>query len=348
MSKSVRLADIAAKLNVSTVTVSKALSGQKGVSENMREKIKGLAKEMGYQPPAKVKLPKDGKGYNIGVVISERYLDQQETFYWKMYQEVATGAVAEECFTMLEILNQQSEQEKAMPKLLIEDKVDGLIIIGLLKEDYLAMIQESIKVPLVCLDFYDRRHECDAVITDNYYGMYQLTNHLFEMGHTKIGYVGTLLYTGSITDRYFGYCKALLEHGQKVREDWVIEDRNRETGFREEGFEFKLPKEMPTAFACNCDITAGVLTEVLRKKGYRVPEDISIVGYDNYLYPGVCSLEITTYEVDIREMAFRAIQKLIKKMAGEVSKQGILIIEGRILLKESVKNLTCNERGCRS
>lgn len=338
MSKAVKLADIAEKLNVSTVTVSKALSGQKGVSDEMREKIKELAKELGYQPPAKVKLPKDGKGYNIGVVISERYLDQQESFYWKMYQEVATGAVSRECFTMLEILSHQGEQEMIMPKLLSEDKADGLIIIGLLKEDYLAMIRENIKVPMVCLDFYDRRHECDAVITDNYYGMYKLTNYLFEMGHTKIGYVGTLLYTGSITDRYFGYCKALLEHGQKVREDWVLEDRNRETGYREEGFAFRFPKEMPTAFACNCDITAGVLTEALREKGYRVPEDISIVGYDNYLSPGVCSLGITTYEVDIKEMAHKALRKLIRRMTGQVSRQGILIVEGRILLKESVKS----------
>lgn len=338
MSKAVKLADIAEKLNVSTVTVSKALSGQKGVSDEMREKIKELAKELGYQPPAKAKLPKDGKGYNIGVVISERYLDQQESFYWKMYQEVATGAVSRECFTMLEILSHQGEQEMTMPKLLSEDKADGLIIIGLLKEDYLAMIRENIKVPMVCLDFYDRRHECDAVITDNYYGMYKLTNYLFEMGHTKIGYVGTLLYTGSITDRYFGYCKALLEHGQKVREDWVLEDRNRETGYREEGFAFRFPKEMPTAFACNCDITAGVLTEALREKGYRVPEDISIVGYDNYLSPGVCSLGITTYEVDIKEMAHKALRKLIRRMTGQASRQGILIVEGRILLKESVKS----------
>ena len=338
MSKAVRLADIAEKLNVSTVTVSKALSGQKGVSDEIREKIKELARELGYQPPAKMKLPKDGKGYNIGVIISERYLDQQESFYWKMYQEVATGAVSKECFTMLEILNHQNEQEKTMPKLLLEDKVDGLIIIGLLKEDYLAVLRENIKVPLVCLDFYDRRHECDSVITDNYYGMYKLTDYLFEMGHTKIGYVGTLLYTGSITDRYFGYCKALLEHGQRVREDWVLEDRNRETGYRGEGFLFQLPQEMPTAFACNCDITAGMLTEILRKKGYRVPEDISIVGYDNYLSPGICSLGITTYEVDIKEMAHEAIRKLIKRMTGQAGKQGISIVEGHILLKESVKS----------
>lgn len=339
MTKSVKLADIAARLNVSTVTVFKALSDQKGVSEEMREKIKKLAQEMGYKSPSESKMRKDKKSYNIGVIISERYLDQQESFYWKMYQEVVTKAVSKGCFTMFEILNHKNEQGLEMPKLLAEDKVDGLIVIGLLKDDYLSMLEEKIKKPFVYLDFYDRKYDCDAVVTDNYYGMCKLTNYLFDMGHTRIGYVGTLLYTNSITDRYFGYCKALLEHGQKIREDWIIDDRNMDNGMRDNGFAFKLPDEMPTAFVCNCDTAAGAFAEALKEKGYRIPEDVSLVGFDNYLYPGVSSLGITTYEVDIKEMARKTIHKLLKKMESGHYKQGISVVEGHMVLKESVKRL---------
>lgn len=339
MAKTVKLADIAEKLNVSAVTVSKALSDQKGVSEEMREKIKKLAQEMGYKPPSKTRQPSIQRSYNIGVIISEKYLDQQESFYWKMYQEAAAKAVSRECFTMLEILNQSSELELELPKLILGDKVDGLIIIGLLKDDYLSMIEQNVKVPLVCLDFYDKNQGCDAVVTDNYFGMYKLTNYLFGMGHKNIGYVGTLLCTSSITDRYFGYCKSLLEHGQKIREDWIIDDRNADTGMRDNGFSFKLPEEMPTAFACNCDMIAGVFVEVLREKGYRVPEDISIVGFDNYPIPGVCNPGITTYEVDIKGMADKAISMLLKKMSGDNRHQRMSIIEGHMVLKESVRKI---------
>lgn len=339
MAKSVKLADIAKLMNVSTVTVSKALSDQKGVSEEMREKIKKLAQEMGYKSPSAVRLMKARKSYNIGVVVSERYFDQYESFYWQMYQTVATKAVSKECFTMLEVLSSEKEQKLELPKLLQENKVNGLIIIGLLKENYLNLVEQHIKVPLVCLDFYDKKHECDAVITDNYYGMYKLTEYLFEMGHTDIAYVGTLLYTGSITDRYFGYSKALLEHGQKVREDWIIEDRNLDDGQRDPDFAFQFPEQMPTAFACNCDLTAGLLINALQEKGYRIPEDISVVGFDNYLHPGICSVGVTTYEVDIKEMARKTINNLIKKMSGEYYKQGISIVEGHMILKNSVKRL---------
>lgn len=345
MAKSVKLADIAAKLNVSAVTVSKALSDQKGVSDEMREKIKQLAQDMGYKSPSVVKQMKSKKSFNVGVVISERHFNHYESYYLKVYQMVATKAVSKECFTLLEVVSMEDEQEAKMPKLLQENKVDGLIIIGLMKEDYLSKLYQIIDVPFVCLDFYDKRKECDAVISDSFYGMYRVTNYLFEQGHSKIAYVGTLLYTDSITDRFFGYCKSLLEHGQKVREDWVIDDRSMRTGDLRDGGILKLPSEMPTAFVCNSDMTAGVLVELLRNEGYRVPEDVSVAGFDNYLYPSICSLGITTYEIDMKEMVRKAINKLIKKMNGEEYKTKVDIINGHIVLKESVKRLESHCEG---
>ena len=96
---------------------------------------------------------------------------------------------------------------------------------------------------------------------------------------------------------------------------------------------------MPTAFVCNCDLTAGILINVLEKKGYRVPEDISVVGFDNFIHPGICNVEITSYEVDIKEMARKAINTLIKKMNGESYKQGITVVDGHMVVKNSVKRI---------
>lgn len=337
MAKSVKLADIAEIMNVSVVTVSKALSGQKGVSEEMREKIKKLADEMGYKQPSAMKLTKTRKSYNIGVLVSDRYLDKYESFYWQMYQELAQKALQKECFTMLEVLGTGEEKELVLPKLLQESKVDGMIVIGLLSDEYLDLLNTGTRIPLIYLDFYDKRNECDAIITDNYYGMYKLTSYLFDMGHTQIAYVGNVLYTGSITDRYFGYAKALLEHGQMTRRDWIIEDRDPKTGRADGGFEIELPEEMPTAFACNCDLAASQLIKKLTEEGYRVPEDISVIGFDNYLYPGLCEVEITTYEVDMKEMARKGINNMIKKISGEYYKQGNTIVEGHVVLKDSVR-----------
>lgn len=339
MAKAVKLADIAERLSVSTVTVSKALSGQKGVSEEMREKIKQLADEMGYKQPSAHRAQKVNKSYNIGVLIAERYLDKYDSFYLQMYQHVATKAVSKGCFTLMEVVSTQMEVERELPKLVQEQKADGVIVIGRPFDSYLEFLNQNVGIPLMYLDFCNEKQKTDAVISDSYYGAYHLTNYLLEMGHRKIGYVGTLLATGSITDRYFGYSKALLERGIEVKPEWVIDDRDRETGKIDTENMLRLPKDMPTAFVCNCDLTASYLIKKLEENGYRVPEDISVAGYDNYLFPGLCDVAITTYEVDMKEMARRAVRNLIKKMGGDSYRQGISIVEGHMVVKDSVKPL---------
>lgn len=339
MAKAVRLADIAQRLGVSTVTVSKALSGQKGVSEEMRAKITQLAKELGYQQTFAQSGRKTDRSYNLGVLIAECYLDKYDSFYWQMYQQVITKASKKGCFTLMEVVSTEMEENAELPQIVQEQKIDGMIIIGRLKKEYLKNLSQQTEIPLVYLDFCDEGQETDAIISDSYYGAYSLTNYLFAMGHTRIAFVGTLLATGSITDRYFGYAKSLLEHGLQVKEEWVIEDRDKETGNINADLWIRLPEEMPTAFVCNCDLTASFLIKKLREAGYLVPEDISVVGYDNYLFPGLCDVAITTYEVDVEEMARKAIHTLLKKITGESYRQGICIVEGHMVIKDSVKKL---------
>lgn len=337
MAKSVKLADIAREVGVSTVTVSKALSGQKGVSEEMREKIKKLADELGYRPPSAARQTVARTGsYNIGVLIEEQYLDQYESFYWKLYQQVSICALNCECFAMMEVVNSRMEEQLEAPKLIREQKVHGIIVIGRMPDQYLKLLKENKAVPVVFIDFTDDDPTTDAVISDNFYGAYHLVNYLIGQGHTKIAYVGTLLATSSITDRYFGYVKALLERGIHPREDWRLNDRPVSGGFIQEEL-MVMPEEMPTAFFCNCDLTAGKLIQKLQREGCRVPEDVSVVGFDNYIYPGICDVGITTYEVDQTEMASRAVNILVRRMENEPGVHRTHIVEGRIVVKESVK-----------
>ncbi len=339
MAKAVKLSDIAERVGVSTVTVSKALSGQKGVSEEVREKIRSIAEELGYQQPSAARKSQNHKNFNIGILISERFLVKYESFYWQMYQAVATRATAEECFTMLEVIGKAEEESSRMPKLVQERKVDGIIVIGKMMDAYLQHLNTEAGIPVIYLDYYNGREASDSVISNSYYGTYELTYYLYRMGHRKIAYVGTLLAMESITDRYFGYQKALLELGLEQKKDWVLDDRHIETGEIDTVNMLQIPKDMPTAFVCNCDLTASFLIKKLKDNGYRVPEDISVVGFDNYLYPGLSDIQITTYEVDLKEMAKKAVYNMISKISNENYKPGIHIVEGHMVLKESVAQI---------
>lgn len=338
MAKAVRMVDIAKVMGVSTVTVSKALSDQKGVSEELRAKIKKQAEEMGYRTVSAVHQERSRKSvsYTIGAIVSDRFLDKYESFYLKMYQEVATAALQRGCFTMLEVLPGGDENNMVMPKILQERKAEGLVIIGRLKADYLEKLMEYADVPVFFLDFYDKNGQVDSIVSNSYLGMYVMTNYLFDMGHRDIAFVGNVRSTESITDRYFGYLKALYEHGVAVRDEWIINDRDPVTGRSDDGFEIGLPDRMPTAFVCNNDAAAAMLVQTLERRNYRVPEDISVVGYDNYQPPGICDIGITTYEVDMQEMAGRAVKNMIRKISGEHYRQGAYVVNGRIVCKDSV------------
>ena len=189
------------------------------------------------------------------------------------------------------------------------------------------------------MDYYDNSRPIDTVIANSFYGSYMLTNYLYDMGHRDIAYVGTIGSTNSITDRYLGYIKSLLEHNIPFREDWIIPDRDVKTGQFDEENCFKLPEDMPTAFVCNCDLAAATLIKILNAAGYRVPEDVSVVGFDNYMYPGTCDIGVTTYEINMQEMAERTLHKIIKKISNEKYTDGIFVVDGRIVIKDSVARI---------
>lgn len=336
MAKGVRMSDIAQRLGVSTVTVSKALADQKGVSEEMREKIKALAEEMGYKAPASIRQDTQ-RSYNIGVIMGEIYAERYATFYWEFYQKIITCAGQENCYVILEMLDSVREKELEEPKLVQGDRIDGLIILGSIQTRYLQMLKKKCRVPVVYMDFYNKLLQEDCVISNSFYGAYYMTNYLFQMGHRKIGFVGTTLATESIMDRYLGYLKSLMEHEVEIREDWVLRDREENSVFCFDTI--RLPRELPTAFVCNSDLTASKMVKSLEEAGYRVPGDISLVGYDDWLYPGVCDVPITTYSVDMTRMAETGIDLLVRRISGDSGRSNMQIIEGDIVIRDSVRRL---------
>ena len=146
----VRLADIAERVGVSTVTVHNALSGQKGVSDELRQQIVRLADEMGYRQNTAAAKREKGRGLrNIGIIISEKYLAEYTTFYWKMYQEMALIAADKNCMTSVEILKHETETDRILPRIVAEDSVEGLIIMGKISKGYIRFLRKETNMPVI-------------------------------------------------------------------------------------------------------------------------------------------------------------------------------------------------------
>lgn len=332
--KSVTLADIAAKVGVSNVAVSKALSGKPGVSDELRSRIKSIAKEMGYVSNTPNKAVANETG-NIGVIIQEYLYGDSISFYGRLYEKVVRALYDNQYYGIMELLNKEDEKAGNIPKVMQDGKVDGLIFLGQLDEGYISKMVKQTELPVFFLDTYVPFLELDTVISDGYYGAYQLTNYLIEQGHRKIGYVGSVDETSSIADRYWGYRHSLRENRIAFEDKWEIPDRG------EDGKTFEKILETPgemDAFVCNCDYTARILIRNFEEAGYRVPEDVSVVGFDNFLPTGMDEIQITSYEIDTERMAGMCVKSLIKKIKSKKYVSGIQIVTGRIVKKKTVKS----------
>lgn len=330
MEEKVRMADIAEKLNISVVSVSKALSGKDGVSDRMREKIRATAREMGYVPLRSKPTEKTGESTgNIGILVPDKFFDDN-TFYANLYRQVSLRCNACGFSAMLEIVSLEAEQNCVMPAMVQGGKVDGLIFLGQIRLDYLRAVTRS-GIPYILLDFYDEELNAISVTSDNVAGGYRIARHLLKAGYESIAFVGSIHATSSIMDRFLGYSKAMLRAGLPLRPEWVLEDRDANGTLKT----VELPTPMPRALMCCCDQAAFDLVERLKAMGYRVPEDVAVAGYDDYRLGTLASPQLTSYRVNAEQMSWCAVEQLTKAIRGEPMINGNIVVNGVLVHRES-------------
>ncbi|WP_062049526.1 substrate-binding domain-containing protein [Bacillus sp. JCM 19034] len=335
MKNNVTLKDIAEKIGVSSVTVSKAINNRGGVSEELKKKIKKIANDLGYQNNTVGKSTEEGLSYNIGVIIPERFIgDDQSPFYLKFHQYITRKLEEYNYYSILQILSNEDEQYLNLPRTYVENKVDGFIILGQIKKSYIELLHSE-GIPKVFLDFYTDLSQVDTVVTDNFYGMYEMTNFLIQNGHKKIAFIGNIHTTSSIQDRFLGYYKSLLEHNIPLDRKLIIPDRDEEGKY----IELDVPNPLPTAFVCNCDQIGFNFINKLSMIGYKVPEDCSVVGFDNDVYSTISKPPMTTTKVNIEDMSNAAVELIIDKLMKNGKSSVRKLIKGTIIHRESVKKI---------
>ena len=332
--KKVRLEQIAEAVGSSVVTVSNALNDRKGVSEELRSRIKETAKEMGYEA-SETPVQVNKKSYTIGVIVAERYVKEFPSFYMDIYKYVAQEATKRGNMTILEVADKTKEDLEQKFNTFQDIDIAGIIIIGEMNRAYVKEVKKSLNLPIVCVDFYDVSEDIDYIVTDNFGGMEQMTELLLKAGCEDLAFVGTPQATGSIMDRYLGFTKAMTKWGKTVDAANVIPDRD------ENRYSYKidveLPEKLPDGFVCNCDKAAKALLFKLMERGVFIPEDVSIVSFDHYYSQVQNGMELTTYENDEKVIANISVNTLIKRIEGGKHPKGIRIVEGRVIQGNTVK-----------
>ncbi|MFV0504186.1 MAG: LacI family DNA-binding transcriptional regulator [Lachnospirales bacterium] len=326
----VSMQDLADELGVSKVTISKALNDKYGVSDELKKKIFEAAEKHGYNLPDYGKR----KTQKIGIIMSEKFNSNDKgKFYMGMYDHIINELRKYSCTSVM-ITPTRNTILKDVQTLVDTGNFDGLILLGILDHKVKDILQ-NIELPKVFVDIYDVTQKSDSVVTENIYSSYDITGELINRGHKKIGFVGTVGSTTSITDRYLGYERKMMEQEVEIKEQWIIPDRD-ENGV----LPLVLPEDLPTAFVCNCDETAFQLVKDLRNRGLLIPRDISIVGFDDSVYSRLCEPPLTTVAVNINQIGRVTAKRIMKSMEKPNKGVGeVFRIPGQIIYRDSIKDI---------
>lgn len=335
--KKISMQKIADELKISKVTVSKALNGKEGVGEELKKRIFDIAEKNNYM------LPSYGhrKVKKIGVIINDRFISlaNEGIHYMSMYEEIMAELRKLSCICVL--LTPHSKTIESDFRVLFKNNVfDGIILLGILDKDVRKRI-EMVNIPKVYVDIYDESYFSNSVVMESIYSTYELTKYLMSMGHRDIGFIGTVGATTSITDRYLGYIRALKEGDIPINEQWILDDRTKEGKAKD----IMLPKKMPTAFVSNCDETSIRLIKVLNEAGLKVPDDVSIVSFDNDIYSKISIPKLTTVAIDLKSIGRVTANKMVQAIEN-INEQSIQSftkvhrIQGKIIYRDSVKNIS--------
>lgn len=342
MAKAATLADVAEKSNVSISTVSLVLRNKGNIPQETRQRVLDAAREVGYR----VK-PLPGKFADasaplrtVGVLAKANEGDSPlaNPFYSQVISGIEEACRQRNINMLLAILpTDKNNYPLEVPRLLSEDHAEGLLLLGALVDRPLELMLDQKAAPVALVDAYAPYREYDAVVSDNCRGMYQAVSHLIACGHREIALIGTGHSAfPSVTERRDGYLQAL--------KDFSLTPHCLDCWYDREAVAATLRghiAEHPnvTAIVGINDETALESIRALQSLGRRVPDDVSVIGFDDIALSGMSNPALTTMQVDKRGMGQNAVELLLWRMRNPTLAPMTLLMRARLVERESVRDL---------
>lgn len=329
----VTMQQIADTLGISKVSVSKAIKHQDGVGPELRRRILETASDLGYvykQRPEEIQKSE----LRFAFFTPKRYFFENENFYSQIFYYLNKQCSDSHAALSVFIINAEDEASQTIPAMFTAESFDGIFIGGEMETGYIQGLLRF-HLPIVLIDFYKPMLDLDCILVDNFYIGYQATTFLIHNGHTRIGFVGNPKQASSIVDRFYGYHKALAEYDLPYEPEWHLINNDASTGLYTENFD--LPQQLPSAFVCYCDTAAFYLIKRLNALSIQVPQDISVISFDNTEISQNCSPKLTTIDISKRKLADAAFRHMILRLSNPDDAKQRVIVSTQLIERDSVK-----------
>lgn len=321
---------VAAMAGVSQSTVSRVFAGNTRVSEKKRKKVLEVAQKLNYQPNAIARGLTTKKTKMIGIVIRD--------FHNPFYPEVLSAfynALAEKGYHLI-FINTENEfiQEKEINKL-IDYHVEGVIITDALLSSSEAERFSRHRIAVVLFNRYIAHTKTHAVYCDNYLGGREIATYLIGMGHRSFAFISGPASTSTSNDRKKGFEEVLRERG--IRDLFILQgEYSYENGFRAAQEIISRPQRVDCIFCANDIIAIGAM-EGIREMGWHIPEDISIIGFDDIPMAAWPSYSLTTWKYSLEELVRHSVELLLEDINGNAREQRTIVTKGYLTVRNTVR-----------
>ncbi|GAB4481147.1 MAG: substrate-binding domain-containing protein [Anaerolineae bacterium] len=327
--KKATIHDIAERAGVSISTVSRVLTGNAFVAEDKRQAVLKAAEELNYRPNVFAQALASGQSYIIGVLTQ----NLGNPFFESIMSGILQGMEGSEYSLIFSDGLYQPEVEKKALQTLLGRQVDGLIVLGgRVPEEYLYDIAEHLPLIMVGRNLAELREQCLSM--DQVEGGYKATKYLIDMGHRHIAHITGITYHHDAVDRLKGYKQALADAGIEIDPALIVEGSFQErSGVLAVEALLARGKPFSAIFASNDQMAYGA-SLALWRRGIRVPEDVSIIGYDDHPSAAYVVPPLTTIQQPAQEMGQAAARAILRALQGEPFE--LPEIPVKLIVRESV------------
>jgi len=339
--KALTVYDIAKEAGVSPSTVSRVLTGNANVSREKAEKVRAIIDKNNFKPNAIARSLIKKESRMIGVILP----DITNPFFASVFLEAESYAMSLGYSTLLCNSMGKPDIESMYLRILVEKKVDGIIMAGgrvndtTTVKEYADEVKEIMEqVPFVIVNGRMTGVHSYRVYTDEAHGVDQLVDYLYRLGHRRIGFIGGIKGITSFDDKLKTFLTRANEYGILCENSWIVPG-----GFSiESGMEsmnrLLSNRNLPTAVMAVNDFNAIGALKAAIKRGYNVPNDISITGFDNIYLTDVMTPSITTVSQNMAEIGRTAVDMVVNLANGKKIKKDYCIMTNLVIKDSCMPN----------
>ncbi len=328
--------DIARLAGVSTSTVSHVINKSRFVSDEIAERVNNAAQQLNYAPSALARSLKMNRTKTIGMLVT--------TSTNPFFGEVVKG-VERSCYHQgynLILCNTEGDNQrmKASINTLLQKRVDGLLLMcSTLEGERLDVFDRYPDIPIVVMDWGPILFASDKIQDNSLQGGYMAAKHLIESGHKEIGCITGPLIRHQAQMRYEGYKRALAEAGIAINPDWIVEsDFECEGGYQ--AFEKLYQRgKLPSALFVSNDMMAMGVIQAASQRGLRVPDDLSLIGYDDVHIAKFMTPALTTIHQPKYRLGKAAVDTLLYRLENPDTTAQVVQLEPTLVARSSVCSL---------